>query len=388
MKRKLSFFAGLTASFLVLPAFAAPVPSTVIVDSTQVDAQSVPPLKLTPQQKKFYDAAVAQAEKDLKANMEAMNPYYNNLGGDVVRTSPYLGVHSALDGSDLITNFSAEGTDVQLLRQRAIIANRLKQQGISVSDHPRLDISGDIQVQASDVNQYTHTNVADINLTNAELDLVVEGPQWITGYMNLVYDDSVEGTTPNVRTANSNVYVDRAFVTIGDLNQSPLFGTAGQIYAPFGTYDSYLITDPTTEILGETKVRALELGLAEGGFEFEPYVYKPNTSPGDIEDGWGLNVSYQHPIGSNGMANRLGVSYIADLSSSDGLQFSSPGFNELNHETMVHHVPGVDVRDVFTIQGRTAIAAELVAATRHFDDQDVSFNDQGEIGRASCRERV
>ncbi len=87
-------------------------------------------------------------------------------------------------------------------------------------------------------------------------------------------------------------YVDVAFVTIANPEQSPLFLTAGQIYVPFGAYETNLVSDPLTLEIGETRETALQGGFVRGGFNGSVYVFNgTNKKDGKNQIGsWGANL--------------------------------------------------------------------------------------------------
>ncbi len=402
MKRPLSKLAMAGCiSLLALPALAAtqstntkiPPPSSTLASSprTPTDAESAN-FKMTPQERIFYQKAVAQAEADLRKSMQKQlsaeqkkeaQDYYVNLGGALVKTSPYVGQEASFDGGDLITNLPSVGKNLSILKQRAIVANRLKAKGVTLPNHPRLDLSGDIEMQAAAGHLFNSNNWGDINLTNAELDMVIEGPQWVTGFMDFEYDDSVgDNDTPNNRTANSDLYVGQAFMIIGDLNKTPFYVTTGQMYAPFGDYGSYAVTDTTPDILGETKVRSVEGGYFKHGLNLNAYGYKSAATnnggaPNDNEEGWGLNADFKHALNAKGtLNNEVGVSYIASLADSNGMQLGPIGFNGIGYESLQNKVPGLDFRDVL-VKGPYVLQGQVVTATEHFSSQDVAINGRG-----------
>ena len=73
--------------------------------------------------------------------------------------------------------------------------------------------------------------------------------------------ENIPGTSPR-RISNSRVFLDRGFIIIGNFNRSPIYGSLGQMYVPFGRYGSNMISLPLTYFIGKTKARAISVGLA------------------------------------------------------------------------------------------------------------------------------
>ena len=142
-------------------------------------------------------------------------------------------------GSNLIVNSPNVNTDLQLLTIRKSIINQLNatlgESGIEPT-HSHLLLSGVIESQANYTNHGGAPSTTDIDVTNVSLDTTILGPsEWILGFVEFSYNNGtpmsdVFNSTSNFRTANSRVYVNKAFVTLGNLTCSPFYGTFGQYY--------------------------------------------------------------------------------------------------------------------------------------------------------------
>ena len=167
--------------------------------------------------------------------------------------------------SNLITNWGGEtNTNLTILKHRQIENNEIALKNLAPQDHPVIELSGYVEGEASVGRNIINKNVSDINLSGVELDTLAEISQWTTAYVVLKYDDSAPST--GYRASNSNVYVDKAFLTVGDLNKFPVYASIGQMYVPFGEYSNYMITDPITKTIGRTKERAILLGFSNSFF--------------------------------------------------------------------------------------------------------------------------
>lgn len=322
-----------------------------------------------------------------KANNSLLERYW---GGTPVVTSPFLGVHSAFDGSDLVVNMSSINQDLRLLQQWQMLENQLANSGKSFPDSPMLELSGKIEAQAVAAKPYVGKKTTDIDLSGLELDVSASINSWASGFMAINYDDS-SLSTPATRTSNSNLFVNKAFLTLGNLNQLPVYLTAGQFQVPFGQYSSFMVSSPLTVSVGRTKARALLLGYhpkEDKGLYGSLFTFKGDSSTtsnsGKVNQ-WGANVAYDY-VGQ-GLKFTLGTSYINNMADAVGMQSNGlttgfKGFGEsLATETLKDRVPGADVQGKLAM-GPVVLLGEYLTATRAFNAADMTYNNQGAKPRA------
>jgi len=296
--------------------------------------------------------------------------------GRPVVTSPYIGHRSAFDGSDLVVNVSSINEDLRLLEQRQKIENTARAQG-GTEHFPVLELSGLVEAQALYNKNYSGLSTTDIDLTGAEIDSVAYLQQWVTGFITFNYDNGAG--TKSQRTTNSNLFVNKAFITVGDLNHSGFYGTVGQFVVPFGRYSSAQVSSPLTQSVFRIKDRALLLGYkqpGDTGFYGSGYIYRGSTDLADSTgkvNKWGANLGYAFK--SDELSGKLGASYVNNIADSDGMQAVGSEEKDKN-ETLEHRVPGAGIRGKLTYKPFTAVA-EYLTATKNFDALDLSFGDAG-----------
>lgn len=351
------------------------------------DAASNDPLA---QQISALQAQIDQLKKEVnKTNAKQATPAATSkepsADYDSVSIGPYIGVNPEYNGWELVVSSGSINKDVSLLTVRQKQRANYAAKGLTNMEQPRLIFSGYLEGQASYQENYTGDNTSDINLTAAELDSFIEASQWLTGFAAFIYDDGSNDQADRVN--NSNMELSQGFITIGDLDRSPFYSSIGQMYVPFGSYTSYMITDPLTKTLGRIKARALLVGYTSDQEGFSPfastYAYQGST---EVEDDntndqihqYGFNVGTN--LTKNDWFARFGTSYTSNIAESSGMQGDSSdscdfvGFGQSSTtENLAKDVPGVDLYALVARNGYSFIS-EYTTATTKFDANDLSFN--------------
>ncbi|MFA5959632.1 MAG: LbtU family siderophore porin [Tatlockia sp.] len=304
------------------------------------------------------------------------------IAGTPIVTSPYLGAMPAFDGSDYIVNISSINRDLRLMEQRRRLYRAYRQIGYPAPNLPIIALSGKVQPVAMANRTYLGRTAGDLNLGSSELAVAAALNDKVEAYISLAYDESPPPVGP--RVTNSNFSLNNGFVNIGNLDQSPLYFTAGQMYVPFGRYSSSMISSTLPLRLARTKSRPFILGYKSQGAS-GPYaaVYGFTSDTGLGHSGiGGLNLGYTLRIAD--IFGDIGVGYISSITDSTGMQdtgsmpfttfggFSSP----TNGTELIHKIPGVDVHANLSFD-RYSLTAEWVGAGKAFRVQDLSFNGRG-----------
>jgi len=356
-------------------------------DSNQTGSDQ--PEKLSPAQVK---SLISQEREYLPFDIDVP-------GQAFVSTGPYVGVPIQYAGSELVVNSPSVNTDVQLLSIRKSIHQQLEAMGGELFKEPyhsHLLLSGVVEGQASynshggsssltnipnpnpDTVQGNMPETTNVDVTNVSLDAFFIGPSdWTLGFVELSYNNYPPSSTNSYTVSNSNVYVNKAFVTIGDFAKSPFYGTFGQYYVPFGVYSSVMVSDTLPKLLARTKERAIELGFSQqgdSGFYGSTYVFRGDAHTEAVSkvNNGGLNAGYQFVKGPfNG---NLGAGVIANLADSGGMQLGND-FDD--NENMHNHVPAYDVHALFGLSEKWTLIMEYVIASTNFNPNDMSFNGHG-----------
>lgn len=308
-----------------------------------------------------------------------------------VTTSPYMGLQSSYDGSDLVVNVSSMGEDLRLLRQKQALAKKMGGDLSVLDDRPVIVVSGKLEPTIWGRRVAGQRNSkSDIDLDSTELDFLVEGSSNVFGFISLAYDnktlDSALVNSPvGRRVSNSNIYLKRGFVTVGNLDKFPLYLSAGQMYTDFGRYTSNMISSTMPSRIGRTNARQVHLGFAsKSGLNLTGYVYKGDAHTyrqNKIDEG-GVNLRYKTDIKSlkdGGL--EIGAGYITDIADSERFQVTGSGERAVRgfaftQEFLFNRVPAFNTYGELKA-GLWKFVAEYVGAVRSFDFRNVSYNWQG-----------
>lgn len=297
-----------------------------------------------------------------------------------VSLGEYTGVPNYFDGRKLVVNAPSILEDYKLLERRQQQVKYYQKNDLGYAGHPRMIFSGEIEGAAQYRHDYTNNTDSDINLSTAAIDTYIEVNPWISGLIDISYDDADSQTTSN-RVENANLFLDRAFLTVGNLNKTAFFSSIGQLDIPFGRYSSSMISSPLTEFVGKIKTRAITLGYRTGE-ENSPYanafVYHGAANNSSNINDAGADVGYLMQI--NGVKADLGGSFVNNIADAKGFQgtgLSSPRFRGFDHdESLDHVVPGADVYGRLSFDKLTFLG-EYVKALRHFASSNLSFDGHG-----------
>ncbi|WP_133130646.1 LbtU family siderophore porin [Legionella yabuuchiae] len=311
------------------------------------------------------------------------------IAGTPIVASPFLGSRPAFDGSDYIVNISSINRDVRLMQQRRRMYHAYEALGYPAPDLPIIALSGAVVPSGSIGRTYFRNTTSDWTLGTSEMDVAAALNNMVEGYMALAYDDTPP-LANRQRVSNASVFLNMGFVNIGNLDKSPFYFTAGQLFVPFGRFSSAMISAPLTMMLARTKERPFILGYksqtSTGPFA-AIYGFKGDTTLGGSGVG-GINWGYV--FGRGDVSGEVGAGVMSSINDSSGMQFTGSvpgttfgGFASItNGNEAVKKIPTVDVHGNISID-RYNFTAEWVGTTRRFRPQDLSFNGRGASPQAA-----
>jgi len=215
-----------------------------------------------------------------------------------------------------------------------------------------LTLHGLLEVEAFYAKPDEGEEESDLTLATAELAIEATLNQMVGGHLTLLYEEEED--------AEDDLNVDEAVISLRSaghvFNQTPALHF-GRMYVPFGSFNSYMVSDSLTLELGETRNTAALFAL-EGDF----WSLALGTFNGDVDaagdndnlDSW--VAALQFSLGEN---LAFGGSYLSDLAESDiGLVQDASLYTE--------SVPAASAF-VSGRYGQFGFEAEYLAALEDFD---------------------
>jgi hypothetical protein len=212
----------------------------------------------------------------------------------------------------------------------------------------RVEVSGLVEVEASQADPFLGETTSDLVVATAELGVAARINDWAEAVVTLLYEED-----------ETDLEVDVAAIGLAPPD-SPWRLDAGQFYVPFGVFDTNMISDPLTLEIAETRETALRLGFEHNGFAASAYLFNGTNRRGgdDRLDNWGAELGYAVEGDDAGFA--AGAGYINDIGDSDALQ------EALTTHRVADQVPGWTANGALEVGPFTAIG-EYVAALDRFD---------------------
>jgi hypothetical protein len=301
--------------------------------------------------------------------------------GPAVVTSPGFGLRRGLDEHELMVHLSGINKDLYVLKLRQKMDNYANEHGIAIPRVPIIVLSGGVEGQLVYDNNdgYSQNSKTDVNLSRAQLDVYGEVGPWATATMIINYDDgagdaSVDGDV--ARSSNSRLRIDRAFLTIGQLNKCPVYFSIGQMNASFGGYGSYMVTTPGTRSLGKMTDRMAILGYTDSGLSAQVYGFAGETkyaAGAEALRHGGVNVEYKY--GHDDVTLSVNAGVMGNLAESNKMQDKIFGVSTAA-ETITSRVLGYNGRAKLSLYDFD-LSAEYVGASKSFETTDLAFNGHG-----------
>ena len=160
------------------------------------------------------------------------------------------------------------------------------------------------EIEASFVDPESGDSESDIILATIELGAALNFTKNLTGEILFLFEEDETDLEIDIGR------LDYSF------NNSPISATLGQIYVPFGSFETALISDTLTLELGETRESTLGLNFETNSFGGSVYVFNgdANEVGSSTIENFGLSFGY-----SNNQFT-IGASYINSLGDSDVVQ--------------------------------------------------------------------
>ena len=215
------------------------------------------------------------------------------------------------------------------------------------------EISGVVEIQVEFVEEFDGTRSSDILIDNAEFALDSELTEWFSTHFSFLYERYFTTTE-----------VDNVYIEYGNPFLSSIFARAGQLYVPFGAFETNMVTDPLTLFLAETREVAFTLGY-ESSFHATMYLFNGELQKAGSDnsiDNIGVDLGYIYE--GESMSVDIGFGYINNIGESifvnEVILENKNGDNEV-----AEYVPGMIAHLIFG-WGSFQFIGELAAATKDF----------------------
>ncbi len=335
---------------------------------------------------------ILTAEQEVSQEREADVTY---LMGSYVMTSQILNIQSAFDASDLVVNQSTMNEDLRFLLQRQELQHIVGIENLPSVHRPQVFLSGKVEPLFIYSQPFGGTSPASsgstsIDLSSVELDTLAEASDWAYAFTSLNLETNRLRNPSTIGSGNplnnSRIFLKRGFITIGNLDKSPFYFSAGQEYVPFGRYTSYMLSNPDTLSEGRINARAAVLGFYNRGLYLSTYALNgaadtPSGFDANHVYEWGGNGGYKYAFGK--LTGQFGAGYTTNIAEAQGYQLtglstsSFAGFSANPTTELLQHPVGGFNAHVQGNMGPINLISEYITATKAFAPEDLTFNGEG-----------
>ncbi len=260
-----------------------------------------------------------------------------------------------------------------------------------------LNISGVLYADAKAGDQTYETqgeNTSRLSVTNAHLTVQATPNTWskltmVTNYSNAsnTYaanpDNAVTsvGTDNNTDTSDDSVYVDQAYVTLGDESRYPIFAQFGRQYLPFGQYDVNPVVKSLCQILTEVNATDAQVGfVTPEGLYGSTYIFQNAVSSnGDVNEtkpyNGGAVLGFKQT--NEEMVFNAGIGYMNNMSGVDAIA----NYIEQNLQSVGYGSNVAALAPYASFQtGPFGVNVDYVTALSYFDQNVLPYQATSENG--------
>jgi len=233
----------------------------------------------------------------------------------------------------------------------------------------KITLSGAVELEAG-FEKIDYKNPAirdqessDIVVATVQVGIDAKVAKHVYGHIDFLYE---EDDTP--------LEVDEAVISIIGEDVVPLYLRAGQMYMPFGNFESHMISDPLTLELGEIRESAVLAGFASNWLNISAGVFNGDIDETGEDDKIKSYVAAaaltlpENTVAGFGLS--AGASYISNIGDSDSLQ-EDIGAGPV---TVIDHVAGYSAFISIMVLDRFFFNAEYLTAADEFEAGELSFD--------------
>ena len=319
------------------------------------------------------EAQIQQLIKQNKMLTERVMKLEERLSGqgERVLTKEEGESFSPVLGSKVLTE-RVKRLEEQVARQQGHEGGEGEEGGFLQAINDHVELSALVEVEASawgndNGGYFGHRDEADgsdVTLATVEVGLDSQLTEWSSAHVLLLYEEGEE---------NDHIIVDEATITIGNTEKYPIYMTAGKMYVPFGSFETFMISDPLTLELGETNDTAVQIGFESGPFHGSVYAFNGEIDEkGDGEiNTYGAALGYIYA--TDEMNFDVSVHYISNIANTDGI---SEHLEDENVDEIDDYVDGISVHAHVGF-GPFTLIGEYLAALDDFEHSELHFKNSG-----------
>jgi len=239
-----------------------------------------------------------------------------------------------------------------------IAACGLMAPAIHANDQYEIEISGVVEIEASGGRATDGSANSDITLATVEMGIDTAITDHVSTHILLLHEED-----------DTNLEIDEGTITLSQLGGLPIEMTAGQMYIPFGNFESHMVSDPLTLEIGETRESVVQFSSGVGNAYGAIYSFKGatrNTGESDRVKGFGANLglSVEHEL----FNLDTGISYISNMAETDAIEDAVTDAANLTDSPA-----GIGLHAIVR-KGPLTVIAEYIGANDGFDATDLAFN--------------
>jgi len=174
----------------------------------------------------------------------------------------------------------------------------------------KIELGALTEIEAATSSDYAGVSDSGLTIATFQPYIVIRPSDWMLLNLALLYEQDV-----------TNLEVDIASMSLSDKNKTPFYAIIGQTYMPFGNYDTSMISDPLTLVIGEAREKGIQLGYVKKNINLNAYIFSGEIDRSDEDEtlnSFGASVSYTKKYYGNKL--KMGAGYISNIGDSDTLQ--------------------------------------------------------------------
>jgi len=246
---------------------------------------------------------------------------------------------------------------------KTIIASTITACGLMVSathanDQYEIEVSGVVEVEASGGRATDGSANSDITLATVEIGIDTAITDHVSTHILLLHEED-----------DTNLEIDEGTITLSQLGGLPIEMTAGQMYIPFGNFESHMVSDPLTLEIGETRESVVQFNSKAGNAYGAVYSFKGATRHADESDrvkGFGANIGFS--VEHEHFNLDTGISYISNMAETDTIEGAVA-----DPANLTDSPSGIGLHAIVR-KGPLTVIAEYIGANDGFDAADLAFN--------------